>query len=83
MATLRGSAIEVLWTVRTGALRGGCFPESLWSLCQTAERGVVAVREETYERQLLVTDWRIIRLSRAEARLNEMKAGSWCTEFLL
>ncbi len=25
-----GSAIGVFWTLRTGALRGGSFPESLW-----------------------------------------------------
>ncbi len=54
-------------TLRTVALRGGCFPKSLWALLQTAERGVSAVREETYACQPLVTERRIVHSKEGKA----------------
>ena len=72
--------MDVLRLVRTGAFMGGCFPESLWTLRQTAGRGVDAVREDTYARQLLLTERRMVRLRRAVARLKETKARMECEE---
>ncbi len=74
---------KLVGNIDTGALRGGCFPESLWTVRQTAGRGVSMVREETYACQLLVTERRIVRLRRAEARLKEIKVDIWYIEFLL
>ncbi len=81
--TFRGSAIGVFWILRTGALRGRCFPESLWTVRQTAGRGVSMVREETYACQLLVTERRKVHLRWAEAHLMDIKVNIWYIEFLL
>lgn len=35
LATIRRSAINVFWSFSTGAFKGECLPESLWTFCQT------------------------------------------------